>query len=394
MGFRLRLFVKFGILSAILSTVWIFWLKLQSRGTAAGGNEPLEQERIIRGENLALTLAHYNLEPLLFEDDISMEANLIKAVSENPDVIYMVILSEDGSTLARDGGDQPEGLNPLNEEEKLIQKVSAEDGKELFDIRVPIKVGDTKKGEVHLGILAPEITAQGEVNTSFMIPIVILGAGIVFVFLLSMTTKPPAGEFAYDQSLAGIEEEEALAKRISQLKEDESKYKRTISTLKSEESTIQKQVSGIKKEVSTHEQSLDILKKEETNTNLKLAEAKKTEQELAKKIEDAKKAKPPDDTLQKEVNNLTQKLQALQQEKVNLEQEVLNKSKEMDTLKAGVDSSEASEKIEAKLNEELAITQRIVAKRREEIALSQRLEAKRKEELELTRKIEELKARK
>jgi hypothetical protein len=385
--------VKFGILSAILSTVWIFWLKLQSRGTTAGGNEPLEQERIIRGENLALTLAHYNLDPLLFEDDITMEANLIKAVEENPDVLYMIILGEDGNSLARDGDDQPEGLNPLNEEEKLIQKVSSKDGKELFDIRVPINIGDTKKGEVHLGILAPEISSQQEANTSLMIPLVILGAGIVFVFLLSMTTKPPAGEFAYNQSLEGIEEEEALMKRISQLKADESKYKKTINTLKSEESTIQKQVSSILKEANTHEQSVEKLKKEETNINLKLAEAKKTEQELVKRIEDAKKAKPPDDTLQKEVNNLSQQLEVLKQDKLNIEKEVLDKSKEIELLKSG-DSSEASEKIEAKLNEELAITQRIVAKRREEIALSQRLEAKRKEELELTRKIEELKARK
>ncbi|MCH7761330.1 hypothetical protein IIA15_08060 [candidate division TA06 bacterium] len=375
MSYRLWLIVKFGLLTIIVSGVLIFWMRSQEGGAEDGNGDgdPLRAERLLRGETLAKTLAYYNLDPLLFDDEIAIQVNLTKAKEEIPDVHYVAIVGEDGKTIARDGEDPPEGLNPLKNEEKLIQEASTKEGKQVFDIRVPIKVGGKKKAEVHLGILAPEVSSTPAEKGSLTIPLLLMALGVIGVLLLALTSRLPKEVLDHGNLEALKEEEEELAIKVSQLKQDKATHNELIETLKREEAGLQNQ----------------------------LIEARKTERELAKKLEETKKAKPPEaalskpvEALRREMASLTQWVEEKKREKETLLRDIMEKTGNLKSLSTQEGEPVAAQRVEAKQNEELAITQRIVAKRREEIALSQRLEIKKKEALDLTRKLDTLKEKK
>jgi len=379
MGFRLKLFLRFGIFFSILFIILILLLWVQSRWAGGGEEKFLKEERIHRGEVLARTLAYYNLDNFLLKDEITVQDNLSRIKKENSEIQYVAIVDEEGKPFAKEGEELPTGLNSLKEEEILVQETTTKEGKEIFDVRVPMKVGGKKKAEIHLGILAPVVGSQKKPTDSFKFHFLFLGIGILGSLLLALITRPPSYDLQYDPTLAGYEEEEAHEKKIAQLKEEESRHVKTLEDLKRQEETFQKE-RGI------HQKSLESLKQEMIALQGKLAEAKNLEGGEDKAMTAEM------ETLRKERMSLSQHLEETQKEKEILIQEIMDKTQKLEALRMGADQ-ETSQKIEAKLNEELTITQRIVAKRREEIALSQRLEAKRKEELELTRKIEALKSR-
>ncbi|TET46351.1 hypothetical protein E3J62_04470 [candidate division TA06 bacterium] len=357
--------------------------------------ESMVQERQQRGKAIAGYISKYAIDPMLAgadERDMVLGAMVSAAKAKNKDVLYATITTKKGLIVAdTDKGaigkthSLPEGAKPLGVKTELAQTLKSAKLGNYYDVAAGIMLGETKIGEVHVGLKAveePPPAAAPSVSKKWILIALVLG--VVGVFAISMfshgATAPASGVSVVNTStieeLKG--EEETLMKRVADAKRDEESRREKLEALKRELGDITTQVQARQNELAQMGtinttgvgEGLDALRGEAKN--------------LEKRIEDLRSTEKV----------LTSSVQSKKQEQTGLEQKLQQAQTDAQTQTAAKQEySEVSQRIDTKKREELSLTMRIVSKRREEIAISQRLEAKRKEEIELMRKAEELKKR-
>jgi serine phosphatase RsbU (regulator of sigma subunit) len=122
-------------------------------------NNILSQQIRLRGETIARNVALNAEDPLGNENDLLLSSLVYDTEKNNEGVVYCLIMDAEKRLWAstskftfKETYVPPATLSPLRDESILVQPFVCEDGEEVYDIAVPIKIKDTIIGEVHLGI--------------------------------------------------------------------------------------------------------------------------------------------------------------------------------------------------------------------------------------------------
>ena len=350
-------------------------------------------ERQQRGMAVADYISQYAIDPMLAggdERDIVLGAMVTAAKTKIKDFLYVTITTKKGQVVADTDNNAvgktynlPEGAKPLGARIELVQTLKSAKLGSYYDAAAGVMLGETKIGEVHVGLKAveePPPAAAPSVSKKWIL--IALALGVVGVFAISMFSRgalaPGSGLSVVNAS--AIEElkaeEGVLLKRVADVKRDEESRREKLEALKRELGDITTQVAARQNELAHMGtvdttgvgEGVDALREEAKNMEQRIEDLRSTEKELTLSVQSKKQ----------EQAGLAQKLQ---QAKTATETQAAAKQED----------SEVSQRIDTKKREELSLTMRIVSKRREEIAISQRLEAKRKEEIELMRRVEEAK---
>jgi hypothetical protein len=356
------------------------------------------KERQARGEALAASVARNSIDPMLVggdERDLLLEALLMAVKEDSPEILYVSITDKDGDILAdTDAGkvhttySLPEGAKALGISAKLTQALESTQLGTYYDCGVSIMLGgDTKIGEVHVGLKAlpkPETatTPASAGRTPKLGLIIGLVVGIVGVTALSFFSKGSGAKLGPVIDGAKAEqmkrEEGALMKRIAEMRNDEEAQRQKLVKVKSEFADVSTQVQAKRQEL--------------TQLGVGAAKGSKISEEVNALRDEGAALQRRIQSLKAREASLIQSIQEKREEEQGLEQKLdQDKATIREHATSGEDESELAQRIESKKREELSLTMRIVSKRREEIAISQRVEAKRREELELMRKVEALK---
>ena len=362
-------------------------------GPESNQHESTVQERQQRGKAIVGYVSLYAIDPMLAggdERDIVLGAMVSAAKAKNKDVLYTTITTKRGQVVADTDREAvgktynlPEGANPLGGKTELIQTLKSAKLGDYYDVATGIMLGETKIGEVHVGLKAvekPPPVAGPSVSKKWILIALVLGlVGVSAISWLSRgATSPFSGVSGASTSrIAEFKgEEEALMKRVAEVKKDEKSTREKLEALKRELGDTTTQVQARQNELAQMGtvgaagvgDGVDALREEAEN--------------LEKRI----------DELRASEKGLTLSIQSKKQEQAGLAQNVQQAEADAQAQAAAKqEDSEVAQRIDTKKREELSLTMRIVSKRREEIAISQRLEAKRKEEIELMRRVEELK---
>jgi hypothetical protein len=356
------------------------------------------KERQAKGEAIAASIARNSIDPMLVggdERDLLLEAVVMNVKEDAPEVLYLSISDKEGSILAHTDPEQvgktytpPEGAKPMEGTKRATQTLESSQLGKYYDSGVPISLGgDTKMGEVHLGLkaipkpemLEGETSGGGPPRLGLIIGLVV---GLVGVGILSFMSKGQGGPLAPAMDPEKAEqlkkEEAALMKRIAEMRNDEEGQRQKLVKVKSEFADVSTQVQAKRQEL--------------TQLGVGAAKGSKISEEVNALRDEGAALQRRIQSLKAREASLIQSIQEKREEEQGLEQKLdQDKSAIRERATTGEDEPELAQRIESKKREELSLTMRIVSKRREEIAISQRVEAKRREELELMRKVEALK---
>lgn len=356
-------------------------------------HELFVQERQEKGKTVAKYLSRYAIDPILAggeERDIVLGAMVSAAKTETEDLLYVTITTKRGQVVAATeskaiGKDYspPEGAEPLGAKSELIQTLKSATLGDYYDVGVGVMLGETKLGEVHVGIKGvkkPPPPPGASVSRKWIL--IALAIGVVGVFMISIFSRGAAGsrpgvsivDTSRINALEG--EEQALLKRIADAKRDQLESQEKLNDLKKELGDVSTQVQARQNELAQMSslgpagagEGVESLREEANALETRIEQLKATETGLSSSIQSKKQEQAGLEQKLKQIQSATQTQAAAKQE-----------------------DAEVAQRIDTKKREELSLTMRIVSKRREEIAISQRLEAKRKEEIELMRRLEELK---
>jgi hypothetical protein len=356
------------------------------------------KERQGKGEAIAASVARNSIDPMLVggdERDLLLEAITMNVKEDTPEMLYLSISDKDGDILAHTEASlvhtpysPPEGAKPMQDAARLAQTLESPEFGDYYDCGVAISLGgDTKMGEVHLGLRAipkPEGAGAGAAApTGPRLGLFIaLGVGLVGVAVLSLLSKSPSGQAGpvVDAEKAGQlkKEEAALMKRIAEMRNDEESQRQKLVKVKGEFADLSTQVQAKRQEL--------------TQLGVGAAKGTKISEEVNALRDEGAALQRRIQSLKAREASLIQSIKEKREEEQGLETKLdQEKSVIRERAASGEDEGELAQRIESKKREELSLTMRIVSKRREEIAISQRVEAKRREELELMRKVETLK---
>ncbi len=402
------------IIAGILAFVFVFAGEiLVGRQTGGRGSEELkgfEQMGNLLGEAVAAAIR----EPLSDEDEIVTQIILSDMIQGKRNVVYGIVVGKDGTIYGHTDTTKilkkynPGALMRLGNRDYLFQQAEGN----VYDIGVPVKLGDEKIGEVHIGVKIPEEKKKGfdiKNPMNFLFP--------VLAFILVLVLSPRGGavpvvEVDKREELEG--ELGALKESVERLKEEEREIGTRIEEMRKEAESLQEEINEKKQAVAT----MDEMKEELEKIKQEIEEKRKELEELQAQAPEAAPAPgavPEElEQLKEENARLSQALQEKDREIAGLRKAMEEKDKEIEELKkkkeeappgaiplsaivgeeAGApsaDEAEIDKRIEEKKRQEIELTQRIVAKRREEMTLSAKIESKRKELMQLERKIKELK---
>ena len=356
------------------------------------------KERQDRGEAIAASVARNSIDPMLVggdERDLLLEAVILNVMEDSPEILYLGITDKEGKILAHTEASlvgstytPPEGGKPLEEDVRLAQTLESAEHGSYYDCGVAITLGgDTRMGEVHLGLKAiPKPEAAGTEAAAGGGPrlglFIALAVGLVGVAVLSFMSKGAVGQqgpvIDAEKAEQLKREEAALMKRIAEMRNDEESQRQKLVKVKGEFADVSTQVQAKRQEL--------------TQLGVGAAKGSKISEEVNTLREEGAALQRRIQSLKAREASLIQSIKEKRDEEQGLEQKLdQEKSVIRERAASGEDESELAQRIESKKREELSLTMRIVSKRREEIAISQRVEAKRREELELMRKVETLK---
>lgn len=154
---RLQHKFLFASLALVLGLVAALSLVAERRQRAS-----IIRQMEIRGVTTATHLAAVSTQSLLTYNFVSVKHNA-ENISQDPDVLYAIILDRDNRVVAHSGHDEKQGMrlrDPISRRSAqahttLIQRLLDQDGKSAYyDITVPVLIAgnDEKRGAVRIGL--------------------------------------------------------------------------------------------------------------------------------------------------------------------------------------------------------------------------------------------------
>lgn len=384
--------VKYGGLMVVVFLIAFLMTGQKPAEVADASKDQYEvavKERHERGRAIANYLSRYSIDPMLVggdERDILLEEMISRAKSDNKDVLYVSISDKRGKILAHTDPSKvgqsyspPDGGGPLGSKPYLVQTLESPGLGRYYDAGVGIMLGNAKIGEVHAGLKAvkepkpPEGSASAPKTGIF----IAFAVGIIGVVGLSLLGRgaggAPAALIDGEKREQLKREEDALMKRITEIRNDEETQRQNLEKLKRELADVTTQMQARKNELA----------------QLGTIDASKVREEVGALREEATVLQRRLETLKASEASIVSSIQKKKEEDASLAKTLEAKKTAAQTRgSAQKEDAELAQRLEGKKREELSLTMRIVSKRREEIAISQRLEAKRKEEIELLRRLE------
>ncbi len=369
----------FGILAILIFVGAGFFALKKSNpgvGTDTGSpNEIWEQTVVSLGKNIA----HSTVDFVIDNDNFALEMYVNDTRGNIKGFDYLIIINRDGKILAHPDSTQVlqdyngEGVSPLGEKQSLVQYI---EGKNMYDIAVPVLLEDIRLGEIHLGITNPFGETTTEASPDNMPKIILFASAFIGLILIIFGSIAPTTIKPVTAVVPNAE--------IAKLKKEKSQFESTISTMKKKMEELAQKQAGVSEDDAKIAESIAKLRQEETKLTQSI-DGKKAQLVQLEQQKETMAAQPAGANAEEFTKQLDEK-----------NNEINNLHTQIENLRAQAERKEAAEEapaadVEELKTEELELTQRIVKKRREEIILSQRVEKKRKEELALERKIEALK---
>jgi two-component system, NtrC family, sensor kinase len=145
----------------------------------------LSQESLNKGMSMALTLAARSQDFILGMDFLYLKEMMDKAIQSSNDVSYSFILSQQGQVLSHTFKNGfPVALRAVNPVPagQLSSVRFLDTGKELiYDIAVPVIIGDTRLGTVHIGLSKTRISRT--INSLLWTMAVLIGCSVLIASL-------------------------------------------------------------------------------------------------------------------------------------------------------------------------------------------------------------------
>jgi hypothetical protein len=413
--FTILMIVGVSVILILTSIIVMVLSPKASQSNSSDVKDMLVKERNDAAINLASVIASASLEPLLDEDEGPIMEMILATVENSNGMIDYIYVIDTENILWGDSKTPTNVSKPFNvskvktltNEDRLIQDIDAN----IFDAGVPIRTGNKKRGEVHIGM--KKVNYEQKPQKSSGSPVVgvaasfgvgIIGA-IILAVLMSNMLGGGGGEFASLRS-AKIEElrkqeedaQRTLNNKLTEVKNAEKrldemnkKIKETGSRYDEVDKIIREsdqEISEKKKQIEFYENKINELTEKQKSLKDGIDKSKQSDTST----EELKMIKNQVDTFRLQLQQIMSDIESKRNEENTLNQRI----QQMKTQSAQMSSALpggapiSSQEMEQKRKEEIEITQRIVAKRKEEIALSQRVELKRKKELELTGRLEML----
>ncbi len=145
----------------------------------------LSQESLNKGMSMALTLAARSQDIILGMDFLYLKEMMDKAIQSSNDVSYSFILNQQGQVLSHTFQNGfPVALRTVNPipAGQLSSVRFLDTGKELiYDIAVPVLIGDMRLGTVHIGLSKTRISRT--INSLLWTMAVLIGCAVLIASL-------------------------------------------------------------------------------------------------------------------------------------------------------------------------------------------------------------------
>jgi serine phosphatase RsbU (regulator of sigma subunit) len=187
----------------------------------------LSREIKLRGEAICNNLATSAEDLLVMKDDLGLAKLVYDTKTNNTGVIYSFIIDEDQTiwahtdiSLVNKQYQPPPGLKKLDYEQILMQPYKMADQTAVFEIAMPITVGQTKIGAAYVAISqeAVQNAITGARKGVALVTIVILLIGIIGILLLVSVIIGSLGNLTQDIEAIGDGD---LDRRIITSRKDE-----------------------------------------------------------------------------------------------------------------------------------------------------------------------------
>ncbi|MGQ9630042.1 MAG: adenylate/guanylate cyclase domain-containing protein [bacterium] len=194
--FLTRLWVQLSLIVALLVIVIAVAM---GAVLLAQAERALDHQLRLRGTVIAYTLQAGVADDLLVgeRDRMAIAINRAKRISEG--VEYVAVVGANGEIAGHSERglvgrvyQEPEGLEPLGEKEILAQSYSIA-GREIYDIAVPVIVGEKRIGQVHVGMAKYAIREAIDRSRRSAVWILIssLAAGVGLALVIGIFTTRP-----------------------------------------------------------------------------------------------------------------------------------------------------------------------------------------------------------
>ena len=172
----------------------------------------LSNEIKLRGKAICNNLATSAEDLLVMKDDLGLAKLIHDTKFKNSGVIYCFIIDQDKTIWAHTDISKinkaykpPAGLKELGDESLLTQSYTMEDKKDIFEIAMPIMVGESKIGAAYVALSQDAIRnamAQARKGVAF-VTIVILVIGISGILVLVSIIVGSLGNITNDIEAIG-----------------------------------------------------------------------------------------------------------------------------------------------------------------------------------------------
>lgn len=187
----------------------------------------LSNEIKLRGEAICNNLATSAEDLLVMKDDLALAKLVYDTKDKNKGIIYCFIIDGKNTiwantdvSLVNKKYTLPEGLKELGNKAILIQAYKMPNRIDIFEIVMPIKVGETKIGEAHVAISQKSIKeAVTETRKSIaIVTVIILLLGVIGILALVSFIIGSLGEVTKDIEAIGNGD---LDRKIVAIRKDE-----------------------------------------------------------------------------------------------------------------------------------------------------------------------------
>ena len=172
----------------------------------------LSQEIKLRGEALCINVVSSAEDFLVMKDDLSLAKLIYDTKAKNKGVIYCFVIDDKNTIWAHTDASLvnttyrvPHELDELNTKSIIIQEHRTPDGIEVFEIVMPITVGENKIGEAHVALSQQAIkdaVAQAGTGIAFVTAGIIV-LGIIGILILVSFIIGSLGEVTEDIEAIG-----------------------------------------------------------------------------------------------------------------------------------------------------------------------------------------------
>lgn len=163
----------------------------------------MQREIELRGQSIARTIAQISVDPLAIKDDLYL-AQFMKNAVMTEDILYALIIDRTSTIRAHNDMEKwwqqpyqpPPGLRTLDNDSLLSQVYRTSDGAEVADIGVPILSGETRIGELHVGVSRQRLKETLSLTRTI---VMVIGLGTLLIgvfgasFLSHFITGPIKG---------------------------------------------------------------------------------------------------------------------------------------------------------------------------------------------------------